>query len=147
MKLFIFLLSIAAFMQTAFLPLNLCLIILICRAYAAPQKSNYYLALIVGILLGILSAFNMGFYALLFLVLIFLIQSLRMLPITGKFITVFPVLFLALTFSMLFENLIYHLPLNWWNPIGGSLLGLPIFLIIREWEDRFIVKSGIKLKV
>jgi asparagine N-glycosylation enzyme membrane subunit Stt3 len=70
-----------------------------------------------------------------------------MLPITGKFITVFPVLFLALTFSMLFENLIYHLPLNWWNPIGGSLLGLPIFLIIREWEDRFIVKSGIKLKV
>jgi hypothetical protein len=147
MKLFIFLLSLAAFIQTAFLPLNLCLIILICRAYAAPQRSNYYLALLAGTFLGILSAFNIGFYSGLFLVLVFLIQSLRLLPITGKFITVFPVLFLALTISMLFENLIYHLSLSWWNPLAGSLLGLPIFLIVREWEDRFIVKSGIKLKV
>jgi cell shape-determining protein MreD len=147
MKLFIFIICLLAFVQTSFVPLNLCLILLICRSYASPQKSNYYLALIAGILLGILTAFNVGFYALLFVMVVFLMHALRRLPITGKFITILPASLVASIIVMWVENLVYHIPFNWWNLLWGSILALPIFLVIREWEDRFIVKTGIKLKV
>jgi cell shape-determining protein MreD len=147
MKLFIFIICLLVFVQTSFVPLNLCLILLICRSYASPQKSNYYLALIAGILLGILTAFNIGFYALIFVITVFLMHSLRQLPITGKFITIFPATLTALIVVMWIENLVYHLPHNWWYPMWGSILALPIFFVIREWEDRFIVKTGIKLRV
>lgn len=147
MKLFIFLIFIAAFLQTSFIPLNLCLLLLICRSYTVHESKNYYLALIAGVLLGILTSFNTGFYSLIFIGAVFLIHGIRLLPVTGRFLTVIPVAWVILVSAMAIENLFYQVAFNIWLPTIASILALPVYLIVREWEDRFIAKSGIKLKV
>ncbi len=147
MKLFIFLVILSAFMQTSFVPLNLCLILIISRSYALPTKSNYYLALFGGLLVGLLSVYNLGFYPLIFLSAVFCIQIIRGLPFTNHFFTVIPVSFLILSITLWSENFFLNIPVNYWSGLIGSLLCLPIFLVIRQFEDSFVVKKGIKLKV
>jgi hypothetical protein len=147
MKLFIFLIFIAAFLQTSFIPLNLCLLLLICRSYTIHEAANYYLALTAGILLGILTSLNSGFYSLIFIGAVFLIHAVRLLPISGRFITVIPVTWVILIAVMAIESFFYHLPFKIWLPTLTSVLALPVYLIIREWEDRFVAKPGIKLKM
>ena len=147
MKLFSFLLLLAAFIQTAFLPLNICLVILICRSYAIHSKENYYLAIIAGLFIGILSPVNWGFWPLVFSASVALIHMIRLLPITGRLLMVVPVAFLILTLSNGIESLFLQAPFIWWYGALSSLIALPIFIAVRTWEERFIVKSGIKLKV
>lgn len=147
MKLFIFILLIAAFLQTSFIPLNLCLIILICRSYAIHQKENYYLALYAGIFLGILSSANLGFWPLIMIPTVFIIHTIRLLPITGRVLTIIPVALLLLLASSGLEKLILNTAFVWWYPMISSIIALPIFIVIREWEERFITKKGIKLKL
>jgi hypothetical protein len=146
MKLFLFILFITALVQTSFIPLNLCLILLIARSYAVHNSNNYYLALLSGILLGVLTSFNIGFYAILFVLAVFLIHLIRLLPITGKFYTVWPVTFVVLSLAMVAENFVYHSEFNWWHPVIGAFIAVPVFIFVREWEERFVAKPGIKLK-
>lgn len=147
MKLFAFLLLIAAFLQTAFIPLNLCLLILICRSFAIHSKQNYYLALIAGVYLGILSTTNVGFWPLIFVVAVLVTHILRLIPISGRSLTIIPIAFSILFVVSIVESVVMKTPFLWWYPLISSLLSLPIFIIIREWEDRFISKTGVKLKV
>ena len=146
MKLFIFLLLIAAFLQTSFISLNLCLIILICRSYAIHQKENYYLALFSGIFLGILSSANLGFWPLIMIGTVFIIHAIRLLPITGRVLTIVPVALLVLFSASGLEKLLLNTTFVWWQPILSAIIALPIFIVVREWEERLITKPGIKLK-
>lgn len=147
MKFFVSLLVIAAFLQGSFIPLNLCLLILVCRAYAVHSRENYYLALISGFLLGILTPVNLGFWPLVFLLSVLASHILRLVPVSGKLLTVIPVtLAIFLTVSGV-ENLVFKTPFIWWYILISSLLSLPLFIVIREWEERFTTKSGLKLRV
>lgn len=147
MKLYIFILLILAFLQSSFVPLNLCLLLLICRSYALHQQTNYYLALIAGVFLSILSAANLGFWPLVLIAAVFVIHFLRLLPITARFLTVVPVSFLVLLIISWVESQLMNTPFVFWYPVLSSLLALPLYIVIREWEDRFVAKPGIKLRV
>jgi hypothetical protein len=147
MKLFIFFIFLAAFAQTSFITLNLCLIILISRSYAINDAKNYYLALFGGILVGVLTSLNIGFYPLIFIVSVFLVHLIRTLPITGKYWIILPISFGLLMMAMLTEYQVYNFKINWWLPSIGSLVTLPIYIFIREWEERFVAKPGIRLKL
>ena len=147
MKLFSFLILLAAFLQTSLIPLNLCLILLISRAYTNHSKQNYFLAFFAGIFLGFLAPYNIGFWPLTFLVAVFIVHVFRLLPISGRFLTIIPVAFIILTAVSLLESLAFHTPFLWLYPVISSLLTLPIFIVVHQWEDRFIIKPAVKLKM
>lgn len=147
MKLFAFLLLIAALLQTSFVPLNLCLILLICRSYAIHSQDNYYLAFLAGIFLGILSPANLGFWPLLFLLSVLIIHILRLVPIIHNTLIIIPIALSVLLTVSFIESLVFKVPFFWWYPLTSGIISLPIFIIVREWEERFVAKSGIKLKV
>lgn len=147
MRYFIFLLLLSAFLQTAFIPLNLCLLLMICRSYAIEERENYYLGFASGIFLSILTATNLGFWTFIFVLYVKIIHAIRRLPVTARGVTIIPVSFLLFSFSAFLEYLIMGVSFSFFSVLISSLLSLPIYLVIKIWEDRFIAKPEIKLKV
>jgi len=147
MKLFIFILILACFLQGAFLPLNIALILLISRSLIAVERSNLYLAFIAGILLGLLTSLNIGFYALIFIVMVELTHLLRKSPLSANILTVVPLTFLFLLALSLLEQFIFGSAVQTSLLLIQAVLSLPIFLLVRFWEERFIIAAPLKLKV
>lgn len=147
MKTIIFLFIIAAFIQSSFLPLNLVLIMLICRSLVIEETVNYYLALGSGLLLGILSPLNLGFWPLLFIVIVKLVQLLRKLPVLANLFTVLPISFLILTAVLYLQQLFFGQSIDFKLVVIETLLVLPTFIFFRFWEERFIIKPELKLRI
>jgi rod shape-determining protein MreD len=147
MKLIIILLVIACLIQTSFLPINLVLILLICRSLARQDKLNYFLAFFSGILLGILTPTNIGFYSLTFLLAVFISEILHQTPISSNIFTVIPVTFILTLVIGGLEMLFLGQSLNLVTAILGSLIALPIYIGVKFWEERFIVTPHMKLKL
>jgi hypothetical protein len=147
MRFFVFLLLLAAFLQTAFLPLNLCLLLLIVRSYATEEKENYYLAFASGIFLAILSTHNLGFWTLIFLITVKLVHVVRKFPLTTKGVSIIPVVFFFLLVASFLEQLFFNVSFSLMPLLLGAIISLPIYIAVKMWEDRFIVKPDIKLKI
>lgn len=147
MKLFVFLLIITALLQTTFLQVNPVLVLLICRALIREEIASYYSAFFIGILLGILESKNTGFYALFFVIIVKIIHLIKSTPISAYFLTVIPT---TLVFSFALNFLKYFFfsqAINYYVPLVDALLSLPIYFFLKIWEERFVVKSSIKLKI
>ncbi len=147
MKTYLLVLFLAALIQTAFLPINLCLLIVLARSFAVYEKSNFYMALFSGVILGILSSVNIGIWALIFLMVVFLIHLIRKLPITANNLTIVPISFLVIAAVTLIKSLIFSEQSNFVTVGIETLVTLPIFILVKIWEERFVVKSDIKLKL
>ncbi len=147
MKLFTVIIILAALIQSSFLPLNLVLILLICRSLVVEDSYNMILALSMGILLGILTAQNIGFWPLIFLIVIRLLYLVKKLPVTNNVLTIPPIVFVTILAVSFIEQLIFHQTLNLIIIILESLLSVPLYLLERFWETRFTVHSGVKLKL
>lgn len=140
MKTLIIILIIASFLQTTILLIDLVLIILICRAYLKTDKANLYLAFTFGILIAHLNLSNLGVGGLVYLLAVAATQVLSKLRLATNPLLIVPISFVLLSVSQ-FAN---------WDLLKiliSSLLALPIFYVIRLWEERFIVQKEIKLKI
>lgn len=146
MKIFILILLLAALIQTSFLPVNLCLLILICRSFTLYAKNNLTLALITGLILGILSPVNLGFWPLIFLIVVFITHLIRKLPVTTGF-TIIPAAFVLILLVSFIESIFLKQQINIKTIILSTLLSFPIFLTVKLWEERFVPNSEIKLKL
>ncbi len=142
-----FIILLSAFLQTTFLPLNLCLILIICRSYALEERQNYYLALFAGIVLGFLNSQNLGFWPLIFLIVVKITHLVKKLPVTANFLTIIPVAFIQLALVKWLESLIFKSTLNFFFVIVETVLALPLFILIKLWEERFIANKEIKLRL
>lgn len=147
MRFFIFLLILAAFLQTAIIPTNLCLMLLICRSFVVSEKENFYLGFAVGLFLGVLSSQNVGFWPVIFLVAVKLVSVIRRLPIASNILAIVPVSLVLLGLSQFFESFVFGQSFNTGGIFIGVILSLPAYVIIKFWEERFIVKSDIRLKI
>lgn len=147
MKLFLFLLIIASFLQSSFLPMNLVLILIICRSYVVDETSNYLNAFIAGTFLGFLTTQNIGFWALILTIVVKIIHLSRKLPVSSNNFTIIPVAFVMILIVSLVEKLVFNLPFNFLKILLESLLCLPTFILIRFWEERFVIRPEIKLKI
>jgi hypothetical protein len=147
MKIYIFLLILAAFLQTSFVPFNLVLLLLIARAYVIDDSTNLYAAFASGIFLGILSSENIGFLALTFLIAVKIASLMRKLPISTNVLTIIPVSFIIILLVTLSQNLLFSESLNLPLIIQETIISLPIFLGMRFWEERFLGKSDLRLKI
>lgn len=148
MKTLITILIIAAFLQTTIMPINLVLIILILRSFLKMDASNLYLAFFIGLLMSVLDFKPLGFYSLIYLAATTGTQLVTRLRFSNHLVIIFP----TVIFFLVAEKLVLSLT------IGESLqlmpqilveavLVLPTYILLRFWEERFIVRRDIKLRV
>lgn len=147
MKTLIIVLIIAAFLQTTILPVDLCLLILICRAYIKFDKANLYLGFAIGVLISHLNITPLGLQSLIYLLIIQATESLSKLRLAGNPLLLIPISFIFLSLNLFLNSIINHQTLEFGGVIFASLLSLPVLYSLRAWEERFVVQKGIKLKV
>ncbi len=148
MKTIIFILIILSFIQTAILPLNLVLIILIARALVRTDKSNLFLAFGFGLLISHLSLEPIGIKSLIYLVLIQLTQLLSKSRFSASQFLIIPVVAVFSSINLITAVLLNHQSVQLLPEILiESFIALPIFFLVRVWEERFVVRKGIKLRV
>src|SRR3972149_6802836 len=91
MKTLIIILTVAAFLQTTILPIDLILLILICRAYVKSEKANLYLGFFFGLLVSHLNLTSLGVQSLAYLAFIVATESLVKLRLAGNPLLIVPV--------------------------------------------------------
>ncbi|MBI2019416.1 hypothetical protein HYS95_01965 [Candidatus Daviesbacteria bacterium] len=147
MKTLIIILIISAFLQTTIFPIDLVLLILICRAYIRPAKSNLYLAFGFGLLVSHLGLTQMGLTSSIYLVVIELTQMLSRWRLAGNPLMIIPISFVFLSVSTLASSGINFVGVDLLKLAIAAAISLPVFYLIRLWEERFIVRKEIKLKI
>lgn len=147
MKGIIVILIIAAFLQSTILPLDLCLLILICRAYIKQNKSNLYLAFGFGLLIAQLNLINLGLLSLTYIIIIQITEGLSRSRLASNPLLIIPISFVLLLFSHIVNIFLIHQMLDFPKIIIEAFLSLPILFLIRLWEERFVIKKEIKLKM
>lgn len=147
MRLTIFILTLAAFLQTTIVPMNLVLILLICRSFLSTKKSNLFLAFIFGLLVDYLTLNTLGFQSIIFLVLIQITQIISKTRFSVHSLLIVPLAFLLLFVNALMLSFANNQSVQILPKIFiESMLSLPIFYLIRFWSGRFVVQRDIKLK-
>lgn len=140
----LFLLSL---FETTWLSYSVVVLALIIRSFIAPQKENYYLAFGFGILLSILLNQPIGILAILFLILVFIVQTIRLSQIASFWLFILPLSVCLLILFELAEQVFLGISLNFSNLIWQGIWVLPIYFLIRFWEERFVPQKDIRLKV
>src|SRR3989338_8694347 len=112
MRLFLLILVLVSFLQAAFLPVNLCLIIILVRSFVVSDRGNYYLAIFTGILLGFLAGVNLGFWAVIFLLVVKITTMIRKLPIAANYWTILPYSFLIILLVSLLQRFLFSESIN-----------------------------------
>lgn len=147
MKTLIAILIIVAFLQTTILPIDLVLLILICRSYIKSDQANLYLAFAFGIFTSHLNLVSIGFQSLIYLSFVEATAILSKLRLAGNPLLIVPLTFFFLSLNQLANSILAHNTFEFSKVIFASLLALPILFLVKLWEERFIVRKEIKLKM
>lgn len=146
MKVISLVLIVLALLQSTILPLDLVLVVLICRSYIKEGKENLYLAFFIGLLTSHLNLQPLGVMSIVYLVLVQITQMVSKSPLAGNSLIIVPLsfsLFLiaeAANFFTLNQNLQFS------KVLIETAISLPTLFLVRLWEERFVV-SDIKLKI
>ncbi|MDD5416165.1 MAG: hypothetical protein PHE48_04140 [Candidatus Daviesbacteria bacterium] len=147
MKTLIIILIIASFMQTTILPIDLVLLILICRSYIKSDSANLYLAFFFGIFTSHLNLASIGFQSLIYLSLVEVTEILSKLRLAGNPLLIVPLTFFLITISQFANSILDHSSFEFSKVILACILSLPILFLVRLWEERFVIQKEIKLKM
>ncbi|MCL5784650.1 MAG: hypothetical protein M1142_04850 [Patescibacteria group bacterium] len=147
MKTLIVVLIIAAFLQSTIVPVDLVLIILICRAYVRSERQNLYLGFAFGLLTAHLNLTGLGLQSLIYLAAIQATQALSRIRLAGNPLMIVPICLVFLSFSQAINSFINHQTLELTKVFFVSFLSLPTLFLLRLWEERFIVRKEIKLRM
>lgn len=147
MKTLIIILILASFLQTTVIPIDLVLLILICRAYIKTDKSNLYLSFVFGLLVSHLNLTSLGLQSIIYLASVQATQVLSRLSLAGNSLLIIPVSLVFFSLNQITGFLIGHQTMELSKVIFASFLSLPILYLIKFWEERFIVRKEIKLKL
>src|SRR3989344_791540 len=148
MKTLIIILIILSFLQTTILPINFVLIVLICRTFIRNDKSNLYLAFGCGLLLSHLNLILIGSLSILYLILIFLAQVLSISRSINSIFLLLPFGIFALSTDRFIAYLLLNISFSFSISLFVSFfMIIPAFFLLKLWEERFIVRKDIKLKM
>ena len=147
MKVLVAILIFLSFIQVSILPINFVLLVLLSRAFLRVDKANLYLGFAFGLLLSYLNGMSMGIYSIAFLNLIALTHALSKAPISKNVLTLIP---LTLFSILLLESLSflfgttpdYSLSILW--PL---IFIIPVFILIKWLDERFVVEEQFRLKL
>lgn len=143
MKTIAIILIFLGFFQASVLPLNLGLILLLTRAFIRQDNANLILAFVFGLLLSILLHLSLGLLSLLFILLVEITYLWSKTTFARNILTIVPVVF----GGVLIVRIITNIHQIWPQLLLEVIIILPIFLVVRFWEERFIAPKEIKLKV
>lgn len=147
MNLFIIILILISFLEGTILPFDLVLIILIARSFVVSEKSNYYLAFFFGFLVSLLLGYPLGLFSLIYLFAVTISHIIKTTNLKAYWIVVLPLTFFLLLFEQLILKLLNISDFNLSLLLIPTILMLPVYFIVRLWEERFIVAKDIKLKM
>lgn len=148
MKILIVVLIICSFLQSTIIPVDLNLIILICRSYTRSDKSNLFLAFAFGLLNSYLNLNLLGLQSLIYLVLVSFTQTLSKSRLAGNLLLIMPLVLFSSAVNQVTLSIAGNYSIELFPKIFlESFISLPSLYLIRLWEERFIVKREIKLRV
>lgn len=147
MKTFLLILLLFAFLQSAFLSLNLVLITLIARSLVLEEQDNLFLAFFGGLSLSFLSQANLGYWPLILLLIVKLTYLLKKFPVSFNPLTIFIAGSLLISLATILNIIFLGWHLEIFPRIIEAVLVVPFYYAIRLWEERFVVRGAIKLKV
>lgn len=140
-------LILLCFLQEAFLPFNLVLLIIIARSFVIDEKENFYLAFIFGLLLSFLAGYVLGVLSIIYLIIVLAIHIFRRIQFVTHPLIVIPVAALSLLVDALIRSLLLSSSANLLSLLPQILLIVPIYFMVLFWEERFIPRKDIKLKM
>ena len=147
MKLFILLIIISLFLQSSFVPVNLVLILIISRALVTEDISNYYASFFAGIFLGILSVSNIGYWPITLLIIVKAVYLSKKLPLSKNILSAVITAFILILLSDFLQSKFLSQNFQILKTISEALLTVPFYYLFKFWEDRFIVKPEVRLKI
>jgi hypothetical protein len=147
MKTVIAVLILIALLEISIIPLDLVLLILILRSYLNTSTDNLLLAFGFGLLISYLTNLPLGFYSIIYLILIELTLLFRKTPLASHFFVIVPLIFALLSLQSLAVLVFFHQTINWWQLGIESVLALLLYFILKIWEERFVVRNEVKLKI
>lgn len=148
MRVFIAILILGSFLQATIIPINLVAILILVRAYIKVEENNLYLAFFIGLLVSLLENTALGLVSLLYLFLVGAMQLFPKIPISKSLMTSMPFMIVILILNDVATSLIRGSSINIWPQIiFEGILILPIYIALRMWEERFVVRREVKLKV
>lgn len=146
MKLVTTVFILTSFLYSSQIPWDLTLVLLITRSLVLNEKSNYFLAFWFGLLNSYLLNQPLGLLSLTYLLIVFLITSLKRSHLTfnwlnfllssAVFVGLQQILKIATGQSLFLQEVIIQL-----------LLVLPVYFLILLWEERFVVQDEARLKL
>lgn len=145
MKAYLFILVLAALFQASFVPVNLVLVLLICRSLIVQERANLFLAFGIGIFLGLLQTDNLGFWPLLFLVVTEVAHLSRGLPVFKNLGLILLVSGVLIVSSELLQALVLKEAFNVSRTVVEAVLVLATYPFLLFWEQRLVGQPGIKL--
>ena len=147
MKTLLLLITLFAFLQSAFLPVNLVLVVLVARSLIVSDRDNLYLAFFGGMILGFLTQINLGYFPLVFILIVKLGEFIKTFPVSFNMLMIFVTgaVLVAIVggLNMVFINQNMSLYIH----LIEAILVVPFYFVIRLWEERFVVKAHMKLRM
>ena len=147
MKTLLLIITLFAFLQSAFLGVNLVLVVLIARSLILDDRDNLYLAFFGGLILSFLTQVNLGYYPLVFMLVMVVSGAIKKLPVSFNALTVFVSGALLITLVALINSYFIDEFLVLYPHVIELLLVVPVYFLVKLWEERFIVKSHTKLRM
>lgn len=135
------------FLQTVFLGFDLMLVVIASRSLIVEEKSNYYLAFSIGLLGSHLTGQPLGFLSLIYLLTVKVTHLLKRTSLGNHYLTVLPLIFFFSLIVQFTLDFFSRSSFNFSPVIWQTVFALPVYLIIKFWEERFILKKEIKLKI
>lgn len=137
-----------SFLQATLWPLQLVLLILIFRSLIKEDRTNFYLAFGLGLLASLLGRYPLGLLSILYLTLVLAIYFLRKTNVSNQLLIIFPIAIVVLVIDQMMRTFLAGANLRMdFNIFWQLFLVLPIYIMIRFWEERFTVKKDVKLKI
>lgn len=136
-----------SFLQGALLPLSLVLVFLIVRSFIVDDRENLWLAFGFGLLLSLLLGYPLGTLSLLYIVIVELVQFVKRTHLASYWLAILPVSFIALFLNRWVIQILSDTSFNIWWVLVEVFLVFPAYFGVRLWEERFVAKKDIRLKV
>lgn len=147
MKTLLLLITLFAFLQSAFLPVNLVLVLIAARGLVSDDRQSLYIAFFGGLILGFLMQVNLGYYPLVLILLVKIAVFIKKLPVSFNILVIFASGVLLIGIGNLLNTVFIQQEFKIPIYIVEILLFVPFYYLTRFWEERFSVKPHQKLRI
>lgn len=148
MKFLTIALIICTFLQSTIVSVDLVMLILLSRAYLTHDKTTLYLAFLFGLLVSLLSGTTLGVHSFIYLVVAEVARTASKIQVANSLIVLLPLMVVAIVFNHAISSYALNLSIQLW-PLSAieTVVSIPVFFIVKIWEERFVVNKDIKLRI